>query len=64
MRPVTAHYRITRVDASGIVKIDVAICSVVCLIKWSYAHAAEQGAKGAAAAKGAIDHVLGLLRGR
>lgn len=63
-RPVVAHYRITRVDANADTKLDIVVCSVICLIQWAYAHAAEQSVKVATAAKGALGHLADLLKGR
>ena len=61
---LSSHYRITHVDGLGATTLDVGVCSIVCLLSWAHAHTVERSTQAAIAAKGVVDRIVSLVKGR
>jgi hypothetical protein len=63
-KPLRSYFKVERIAADGNTTISAALCSIPCVIGWAYGYATVVGMMGAAKAKGVVDQVLELLRGK
>ncbi len=63
-RPLRSYFNVARIDGNGNTTISAALCSIPCVISWAYGYATMVGMMGAAKAKGVVDQVLELFRGK
>ncbi len=40
------HFRVTKIKADGAEEGTIRVCSLICLIQWSYAYGARMGVRG------------------
>jgi hypothetical protein len=59
----TPHYQLNRVDAKGATQGTVTVCSIRCLLSWTYAYGAQRTTMGVMMAKHVFGQVLGAIRG-
>lgn len=63
-RPFRSYFKIERVNEAGEPTVSAALCSIPCVLSWTYSYATTIGMMGAAKAKSLLDNVLGLLQGK
>ena len=52
---IATRWEVRRFDREGTVKGEISVCSLVCLVQWSYDQAIRQGVRMAILTKGKID---------
>lgn len=59
-----SYFKIERIHENGQVTVSAALCSIPCVLAWTYSYATMMGLMGAAKAKSVIGSVLELLQGK
>ena len=59
---VNGFFTVTRVDADGIEKGSVHVCSALCLVQWSYQYLISRGVEGVVTVADAIKRVQNMIR--
>jgi len=63
-RPVPGvRFEITRYNREGEKKGALNVCSLICLVQWSYGAAISQGVSGVMAVKDTLSNLSNMLRG-
>jgi hypothetical protein len=63
-RLVGTRFEVKQFDKRGELLGTINVCSIVCLVRWSYAYMVKTGVKGVIRVKGLIDRARDLLRGK
>ncbi len=58
-----SHFKIARVDDTGVEKGAVQVCSILCLLRWGYGFGISRGVAGVMTAKNTFDALAAALRG-
>ena len=62
-RALTSRFEITQYNTAGSPKLNVNVCSLICLVQWAYRYAAYQGQRGIDAVKNAFAQIQNALKG-
>lgn len=61
-RPLRSHFKIERIHENGSTTVSASLCSLPCVIQWSYSYATTIGMLGTMKVKSTITSILDALR--
>lgn len=62
-RVTRQHFQITRFDAAGTQRGQVAVCSALCLMRWAYAFGVDTGVRAATTLRDAVTSLIEGFKG-
>jgi hypothetical protein len=61
-RPLGPRFEITRYDAAGAARGTTNVCSIVCLVQWSYDYGIRRGVQGVIMVKSLFGNLVEALK--